>query len=111
MARSFCCWLLMGMLLFSQTSFARTIGPEVKAILFLGNSITWGGNYVNDIEAYLRAQYPSRQWEFINVGLSSKTVSGLSEPGHAGGSFPRPDLHERLERVLEQAKPDLVFAC
>jgi hypothetical protein len=35
----------------------------------------------------------------------------LSEPGHAGGKFPRPDLHERLGRVLEKTKPDLVFAC
>ena len=67
--------------------------------------------YVNDVEAYLTVQYPGRQFEFINVGLSSETVSGLSEPGHAGGSFPRPDLHERLVRVLEQTKPDLVFAC
>ena len=30
--------------------------------------------------------------------------------GHAGGAFPRPDLHERLHRVLEKTKPDLVFA-
>ena len=67
--------------------------------------------YVNDVEAYLTVQYPGRQFEFINVGLSSETVSGLSEAGHAGGRFPRPDLHERLVRVLEQTKPDLVFAC
>ncbi len=38
-------------------------------------------------------------------------MSGLSEPGHANGAFPRPDLHERLDRVLDQAKPDLVIAC
>jgi lysophospholipase L1-like esterase len=47
----------------------------------------------------------------INVGLSSETVSGLSEKGHAGGKFPRPDLFERLDRVLDSAKPDFVFAC
>src|SRR5205807_8874522 len=39
------------------------------------------------------------------------TVSGLSEEGHAGGQFPRPDLHERLGRVLKATRPDLVFAC
>jgi lysophospholipase L1-like esterase len=49
--------------------------------------------------------------EFLNLGLPSETVSGLSEPGHAGGKFPRPDLHERLERVLKQTKPGLVVAC
>jgi lysophospholipase L1-like esterase/pimeloyl-ACP methyl ester carboxylesterase len=47
----------------------------------------------------------------LDLGLSSETVSGLSEPGHAGGAFPRPDLHERLDRVLAQTKPNLVFAC
>jgi lysophospholipase L1-like esterase len=35
----------------------------------------------------------------------------LSEPGHADGKFPRPDLHERLARVLLLTKPDLVFIC
>ncbi|MEI2725571.1 MAG: hypothetical protein V9H26_19255 [Verrucomicrobiota bacterium] len=27
------------------------------------------------------------------------------------GQFPRPDLHERLGRVLEKTKPDQVVAC
>ncbi len=93
------------------SSFTQSIAPGIKRILFLGNSITWAGIYVNDVEAYLTVHDPGRQFEFINAGLSSETVSGLSEPGHAGGSFPRPDLHERLARVLEQTKPDLVFAC
>ena len=35
----------------------------------------------------------------------------MSEEGHAGGKFPRPDLHERLDRALPKTKPDLVFAC
>jgi lysophospholipase L1-like esterase len=90
---------------------AQVINGTTKKILFIGNSITWAGMYVNDVEAYLRVQYPGRQFEIINVGLPSETVSGLSEPGHADGKFPRPDLHERLDRVLEQTKPDLVFAC
>ncbi|MDB5276234.1 MAG: family lipolytic protein [Ferruginibacter sp.] len=92
-------------------STAQVINGTTKKILFIGNSITWAGMYVNDVEAYLRVQYPGRQFEIINVGLPSETVSGLSEPGHADGKFPRPDLHERLDRVLEQTKPDLVFAC
>jgi len=86
--------------------------PErVSRILFLGNSITYDGRYIIDIETYFTIHYPGRHFEFINEGLPSETVSGLSEPGHAGGRFPRPDLHERLSRVLALTKPDLVFAC
>jgi lysophospholipase L1-like esterase len=69
------------------------------------------GQYVSYIEAALTMRHPEKHYEFINIGLPSETVSGLSEPNHAGGSFPRPDLHERLERILEKTKPDLVFAC
>jgi lysophospholipase L1-like esterase len=94
-----------------MSCYAQNISPKVKRILFVGNSITWAGGYVNDVEAYLTIHYPNSNYEIINVGLPSETVSGLSEPGHAGGAFPRPDLHERLERVLSQTKPDLVFAC
>ncbi len=85
--------------------------PEVRRVVFLGDSITYGGYYVSDIIAYQQSREPGRQIEFINVGLSSENTSGLSEPGHAGGKFPRPDLHERLARVLDKAKPDLVIAC
>ncbi|QMW04235.1 SGNH/GDSL hydrolase family protein [Spirosoma foliorum] len=86
--------------------------PEgTKRILFLGNSITYAGTYVTDVESYFVAHYPGQSYEFINVGLPSETVSGLSEPNHADGRFPRPDLHERLVRVLDQTKPDVVFAC
>lgn len=93
---------------YSQT---YSIPGNVKRIVFLGNSITYAGQYISYIEAFLTVKYPAKQIEFINVGLPSETVSGLSEPNHAGGQFPRPDLHERLERVLTKIKPDLVFAC
>ena len=85
--------------------------PDVKRILFLGDSITHAGGYVSSLEAAILVQHPDRHLELINAGLPSETVSGLSEPGHAGGQFPRPDLHERLQRVLEQVKPELVVAC
>ncbi len=85
--------------------------PEVKRIIFVGDSITHGGGYITSLEAAIIAQHPERHMELINVGLPSETVSGLSEPGHAGGKFPRPDLHERLTRVLDQTKPNLVVAC
>lgn len=87
-----------------------SIPDGVKRIVFLGNSITYDGRFIEYIDAYLTLHKPNRQYEIINVGLPSETVSGLSEPNHADGKFPRPDLRERLQRVLEQTKPDLVFA-
>ena len=85
--------------------------PGVQRIVFLGDSITYAGHYVDQFEAFLATRYPGRQFEVLDLGLPSETLSGLSEPGHAGGKFPRPDLHERLDRVLTKAKPDLVIAC
>src|ERR1700722_20154887 len=83
----------------------------VRRVIFLGDSITYSGQYVEYIEAYVRIHSPALRSEFLDLGLPSETVSGLSEPVHAGGQFPRPDLHERLERVLDKARPDLVVAC
>jgi lysophospholipase L1-like esterase len=83
---------------------------KVKKILFLGNSITYSGQYITYCETFFRLKYPKNKYEFINCGLPSETVSGLSEPNHADGRFPRPALQERLARVLAQTKPDLVFA-
>ncbi|MBS1528303.1 MAG: SGNH/GDSL hydrolase family protein [Bacteroidetes bacterium] len=103
--------VLLFFLFLASSAFAQNIDAKVKRIVFLGNSITWQANYVNDVIAYLTVNYPDRHFDFINLGLPSETVSGLSEPGHAGGAFPRPDLHERLQRVLDRTKPDLVFAC
>ena len=85
--------------------------PGARRVLFLGDSITHSGQYVEWSEAYFVTRFPTRRIEFMNVGLPSETVSGLSEPGHAGGQFPRPDLQERLARVLEKTKPDVVIAC
>ncbi len=82
-----------------------------KRIVFLGDSITAAGLYVGDFDAWLETQKLSAKPTVIDAGLPSETVSGLSEEGHAGGQFPRPDLHERLQRVLAVSKPDLVIAC
>ncbi len=88
-----------------------TLPDGVKRVVVLGDSITHSGGYVTAIAAYFATRHPGRAIEFLNLGLASETVSGLSEEGHAGGKFPRPDLHERLGRVLAQTKPDLVLAC
>lgn len=82
-----------------------------RRVAFIGDSITYAGQYVEYVEAYLRARDPAWRCEVFNVGLPSETVSGLTEPGHAGGAFPRPDLHERLDRVLARLKPDLIVVC
>lgn len=96
----------------TRLSYAdEPISPIGKRVLFVGDSITHAGGYVAVLETAMRLQDPTVKLEFLNVGLPSETVSGLSEPGHAGGAFPRPDLHERLSRVLEQIKPELVIAC
>jgi lysophospholipase L1-like esterase len=83
----------------------------VHRVLVLGDSITYSGQYVDDVETVLRIRSQMNGLEILDLGLPSETVSGLSEPGHAGGKFSRPDLHERLDRVLEKTKPDLVIAC
>lgn len=87
------------------------IQDSVKRIIFIGNSITYAGKYIAYIEAYLSIKYPKKNYEIINVGLPSETVSGLSETNHANGIFPRPDLHERLDKIMIKTKPDLVLSC
>lgn len=104
-----CLFILCGI---STSCFSQiyAIPTDTKRIVFLGNSITYQGTFVSYIDAYLTLQYPERRLEIINLGLPSETVSGLSELNHADGKFPRPDLRERLQRLLAQLKPDLVIA-
>lgn len=84
---------------------------RAKRVVLLGDSITYAADQWSYVDAWLQAKSPDHRPPLINVGLPSETVSGLSEDGHAGGRFPRPVLAERLERVLDVTKPDLVFAC
>ena len=77
-------------------------------ILFLGDSITQDGRYVSIIEYELFKHYPQADIDLISVGLSSETVSGLTEPNHP---YPRPNAHDRLGRVLAALQPQTVFAC
>ena len=81
--------------------------PGAK-VLFVGDSITHSGGYIQYVDAYLLTRFPQAKYELINVGLGSETVTGLSEPDHP---WPRPDIHERFERALEKTKPDVVIAC
>lgn len=79
-----------------------------ERVVFLGDSITYAGMYVQAVEGYLFTRFPGRRIELINLGLPSETCSGLSEPLHP---YPRPTVHERLARVLERTKPHVVVAC
>jgi lysophospholipase L1-like esterase len=77
-------------------------------VLFLGDSITQDGRYVALVEAYLWTAYPHMHIDIVNAGLSSETVSGMTEPIHP---YPRPNVNERLDRALQSVKPDWVIAC
>ncbi len=79
-----------------------------RRVLFLGDSITHASLYVAWIDMQLRLQGASPRPEIISLGLSSETCCGLSEPGHP---FPRPNVHERLQRALQLIRPDVVVAC
>lgn len=79
-----------------------------RRVLWLGDSITQNGEYVSFVEYYLTKLFPAEHVDFISVGLSSETVSGLSEADHP---FPRPDVRERLQRALTAVNPATVVAC
>lgn len=89
----------------------RSLLENTRRVVFLGDSITYSGEYVAIFESWFLTLNLENTPTVINVGLPSETVSGLSEEGHAGGRFPRPELEERLDRVLKETQPDLVFAC
>ncbi len=98
--------------LFTAPLFAQDANALAgKRIVFLGDSITQAGGYVAFTTYYLEKLHPNKDFDVLGLGLASETLSGLSEDGHAGGKFPRPCLFERFGRVLEKAKPDVVFAC
>ena len=84
---------------------------NAKKIVFFGDSITYGGEYVIFFERWLTVNHPELSPEVLNQGIPSETISGLSEPGHLRHGFARPDMHERLDRALKALNPDLVIAC
>ncbi|HOX59593.1 MAG TPA: SGNH/GDSL hydrolase family protein [Candidatus Paceibacterota bacterium] len=86
---------------------------SIRRIVFLGDSITQAGDYVTDVQCWLCAQRANV--EVLNLGLGSETATDLTPQENASHlekfGFGRPFLSERLDRVLEAAKPDLLFAC
>lgn len=106
---------LLGVLLCASGSSVQAAPARIAIlgdrIAILGDSIAMDGRWVVLVESALRANPVYANADIVDLALSSETVSGLSEPGHAGGAFPRPCLHERLGRVLAAFKPSLVLAC
>lgn len=110
--------LLLLLLMSASNGIAqeRSFPLQAKRILFLGDSITNDGYYISIIEAQARLQAGNQAGhqggphvpDMINLGLSSETCCGLSEPAHP---FPRPDVQERIGRALAKLKPDVVVAC
>lgn len=82
-----------------------------KKVAILGDSICYGAHWPALIEGQLRANPEYKNADIVNFGLPSETVSGISDPGHAGGRFPRPCILERLPRILKAFPADLVIAC
>ncbi len=83
----------------------------VRRVVFLGDSITYSGQYIEDIEAVLRTSQPALRLRVSQPRPAQRDGLGPLRAGSCRGPFPRPDLHERLERVLKQSRPDLVVAC
>jgi lysophospholipase L1-like esterase len=105
-------YLLFAVLAFAAPASAQDAQALAgRRVVFLGDSITQAGGYIGFISHHLETKYPKLDFDFLGLGLASETLSGLSEDGHAGGKFPRPCLFERLGRVLEKAKPEVVVAC
>jgi lysophospholipase L1-like esterase len=103
-------WLaLLSMHLPAHAGTPADMVRHAPRIVCLGDSITHAGDWVASLAAWLESQ--GIESDVINMGLPSETVSGLSEAAHADGKFPRPDLAERLDRVLRVGRPDLVIAC
>ncbi|GIW98949.1 MAG: hypothetical protein KatS3mg111_2282 [Pirellulaceae bacterium] len=76
--------------------------------VFLGDSNTFAGHYVAEIDARLHQSLGGRAPRVLNLGVASETASGASEPDHP---FPRPWVHQRLEKVLRMLQPQVVFLC
>ncbi len=73
-----------------QQQYIQLQTQEPLRILFLGDSITFQGMYIDDLHTYFTTHFPNHSITFIKQGLSSETASGLSEPDHP---FERPCIH------------------
>lgn len=96
-----------GILVEKNGMISRTIIPKSKKIVFLGDSITDDGRYIAFMEMYFKIYMPDKRLEFINLGVSGETASGLTEPNRDK----RPCIHGRLDRALKKSNPEWVVIC
>jgi lysophospholipase L1-like esterase len=105
--------MIYGTSLFAQPGATPAPLRDIHRIVFLGDSITQAGGYVTDFECWLISQ--GIRIEILNLGLASETVTDLTGQENSGHlkrhGFGHPFLSERLARVLEATRPDLIFAC
>ncbi len=74
-----------------------------------GDSITAVKNgYVAILKSKIDSAHPAMDLKFINYGLSSETITGLTEKDHPG---PRPYLFERLDGILDKTPIDVALFC
>ena len=85
--------LLLLLLAFVTLSQAEL--PKAKRIVFLGDSITYGGTYIADIEAALIAKHPDLTFELLNLGLTDALRACTDQGGlytfwdYQAGAWPR----------------------
>lgn len=115
-------WQVLAGALVIGLSVASTCGAQTPAlaqdtaplrVVVLGDSITYAGDFVADVECWLLAR--GAAVELINLGLPSETATDLlpkEQQGHTDAfGFPRPALSDRLAAVLEKTRPNWVVAC
>ncbi len=78
------------------------IKPGLK-ICFIGDSITYRGNYVKQVENYLNTIYPSYGLSYANVGVGGWTATQFLQ---YTGSEPT-----GLSYVINTVKPDIATIC
>ncbi len=84
------------------------IREPVGTALFLGDSITEAGHFVDDIAAAWRLENRGVPDRVIPLGVGGETVSGLTEPLFPGV---RPTVFSRLDQVLKRHRPAWVVVC
>lgn len=92
-----------------MTDAFKLSGCVQGRVLFIGDSITDGGQYISFLNTYLNLYLPDSGLELINLGVSGENLSGLTEKGHP--YEPRPCGLDRIEKALELLKPDWAVLC
>ncbi len=83
-----------------------------KRVVFLGDDITQLSNYVPLTAYYLQRGYTEESFDILNLAVADETLTGESEFSFARWKgWERPCLFTRLDKVLEYAKPKIVFAA